>query len=308
MATIAEIFDLALRHYQSGQRSQSELLCRQILSADPSQPAVYHLLGILVQESGRPLEAIELIGRAIALSPTVSAFHYNLGLIHNEQKQWAEAAWCFGQALRTNPDHADSHHNLGIALFGQGKVAEAVACYRQAVRIDPNHMAALNNLALALVELRQLSEAAASYERALRLDQDNQAALFNRGLLHLMQGDFTGGWPGYELRGTWTGIVQRAFAVPRWDGAPLAGNTILVYAEQGLGDAIQFARYLPLVQRRGGRVILECPSALVELLTHVAGADQVIAAGAPLPSFEVHIPLLSLPGQHWHPFPRKSPT
>ena len=131
--------------------------------------------------------------------------------------EFEAGARCFEQALRLNPVHAGAHGNLGVSRKNEGKLAEAAACFEQALAIDP---------------------------------KDTQA-LWNRSLLRLLTGDYLGGWPDYEARWAQPGKVARRFAQPRWDGSSLAGKTILVYAEQGLGDTLQFLRYLPMVTRPG---------------------------------------------------------
>jgi Flp pilus assembly protein TadD len=295
MPTIAELFDLALRFHQSGQASQAELLCRQILAVDHAQQAVYHLLGILAKEAGRRQEAIALIRRAIELNPNIAGFHYNLGLIHQSQGEWVDAEACFRQALYLDALQPRVHRNLGVALFQQGKTAEAADGFRQALLRDPNDLDAHNNLGLILAEQRQLAAAAECYRQALRIDPRNQAALLNRALLRLLQGDFESGWPDFECRRVWPGTKERFLGQPRWDGAPMDGKTILVYAEQGLGDTIMFARFLPLVKQHCGKVVLECQTALHGIMAGL-GIDEIVSPGAPLPPFDTHIPLLSLPG------------
>ena len=131
--------------------------------------------------------------------------------------------------------------------------------------------------------------------KALQIDPSHKLALWNRCLSRLRHGDFEQGWPDFELRWAQPGMVPRSFDKPRWDGSPLRGKTILVYAEHGLGDTIQFMRYLPLVQHLVGKVIFECQVALFGLLSNIKGIDLLIPAGMPLPLFDVHVSLLSLP-------------
>ena len=295
MPTTAELFDLALSYHQSGQASQAEHLCRQILAVDRAQQAVYHLLGILAKEAGRPQEAISLIRHAIELNPHIAGFHYNLGLVHQSQGEWVDSEACFRQALQLDTQQPRVHRNLGVALFQQGKTAQAADCFRQALMRDPNDLDAYSNLGLILVEQRQLAAADECYRQALRIDPGNQAALLNRSFLRLLQGDFESGWPDFECRSAWPGTKERLLGQPRWDGAPLDGKTIFIYAEQGLGDTIMCARFLPLVKQRGGTVILECQTALHGLMAGL-GVEQIVRPGAPLPTFDTHIPLLSLPG------------
>jgi hypothetical protein len=133
-------------------------------------------------------------------------------------------------------------------------------------------------------------------ETALRINSEFPLARWNRSVLWLLQGDFERGWAEYEWRWIQYAHARRQFVQPRWDGSPLNGRTILLYCEQGLGDTFHFIRYVTLVRQRGGKVIVECPRALVQVLEGCAGIDQLIVAGSPLPAFDVQAPLLSLPG------------
>ncbi len=262
MPTLAEVLTLAVQFHQKGNLGQAEPLYRQILQADPSHPEALHMLGMLAQQTGHPDAAIALVRRALAVNPDNADAQNSLGTLLKDQDHLAEATACFRRALRLNPGYANAHCNLGNVLKDQGELAEAAASYRQALLIDPCH----------------------------------KPTLWNRALLRLLQGHFAEGWPDFELRFARPGMGPRPCPQPRWDGAPLAGKTILVHAELGLGDTIQFARYLPMVKACGGTVIFECQPALISLFKNCHSADQIVAAGSFLPPYDVHIPLLSLPG------------
>ena len=162
----------------------------------------------------------------------------------------------------------------------------------------PDYAEALSNRGNTLQELQRFEEALASYDRALALRPDFAEAHFNEALCRLLIGDFDRGWEEYEWR--WeTGQLRkgkRNFAQPLWLGSnEITGKTILLHAEQGFGDTIQFCRYVPFVVERAARVILEVPKPLHELMSTLPGAAQVISRGEPLPDFDIHCPLLSLP-------------
>src|SRR6202043_1223377 len=159
-----------------------------------------------------------------------------------------------------------------------GQFGQAIECFRQALRLNPNHVEACNNLGNALQVLEQYAEAGACYERALTIDPGYALALLNRGHLRLLEGNFEEGWSDYEQRWVALGKVRPSFSQPRWDGSALEGKTIFVYAEQGLGDTLQFVRYLPMVKGQGGRVVFECQPALAKLLTGIAGVDRLVVA------------------------------
>ncbi len=178
-----------------------------------------------------------------------------------------------GRSVRLRPEHAEAHNNLGVLFEQLGRMDEAIAAYQEALRLKPDSPDTRKNLALGL----------------------------------LMRGEYDRGWAEYEWRWKTPVAPQRNFAQPRWDGRPLHGQAILLYAEQGLGDTIQFVRYAPLVKERGGVVLVECPSALEKLLHRCPGIDRVIVQGMPLPDFAYQVPFLSLPGV-FHTTPETVPA
>jgi tetratricopeptide (TPR) repeat protein len=262
MSTIAELFALAARCRQDGDMVGAEALYRQILCFEP--------------------------GNADAGNNLANALF--------KQNRLAEAAEWYQRTLQLNPQYANAHFNLGNVLFAQGRLVEAEECFRQTLKVQPTFLDAHNNLGNALKYQGRLAEADASFRQALGVNSEHRPALWNRALLRLLQGDFAAGWADYEQRWNLPGAAARSLQQPRWDGSPLAGKSILVYAEQGYGDTIQFLRYLPLAQQRGGRVVFECPLALAALALEASGVDQLVRPGTPLPPIDLQIPLLSLPG------------
>ena len=187
------------------------------------------------------------------------------------------------------------HNNLGLALADQGKLDEAEYHYREAIRIQPDYAEAYNNLGIVLRDLSKFDGALACWEEALRLKPQYAAPRLNRALVWLLMGNFEQGWTEYEWRWTKKGMVQRPFRQPLWTGFPLEGRTLLIHAEQGMGDTLNFIRYAALAKERGGRVIVECQPALHQLVSTCPAVDQVVSLNTPLPHFDAHIPLLSLP-------------
>jgi tetratricopeptide (TPR) repeat protein len=288
-----------------GQPAEAAVCYRQALGINPRHAVAHHNLGITLMQLGQPAAAVESYRQALACNPSLADAHLNLGNALKELGQSAEAIAGYRQALRINPQLADAHNNLGNALQDQGEITEAIACYRQALRINPRLADPHHNLSIALREhalpledgarLNLFQEAREHNEQALQLDPGHAAARWHRALLRLREGDFEGGWRDYEQRWTQPGFVPRHLDRPRWDGSFLEGKTILVYAEQGLGDTIQFVRYIPLVQERGGKVLFECQPALAGLLADVDGVDELSVQGKRLPPYEMQVPLLSLP-------------
>ncbi|HWY85712.1 MAG TPA: tetratricopeptide repeat protein [Gemmataceae bacterium] len=268
---------------------------RQALRANPRHAHAHNNLGNTLREQGKLTEAIACYRQALECGPNLADVANNLGNALKQDGQAAEAIACYRQAVRNNPRHADSYFNLGLALKDQGELALAIAFFREVLRIDPRHVDAHHNLSVALTRSKLILEAVEHNTDALRINPAHAPALWQRSLLRLLVGDFERGWHDYEQRWALPNVVPRPFAKPRWDGSSLAGKTILVYSEQGLGDTIQFVRYLPLVQERGASVVFECQPAVLQLCGSVRGVHQLVAEGAPLPPFDVQVPLLSLP-------------
>ncbi len=268
----------------------------QALRLKPDSAEVHNNLGVALQDLGKFEEAVASYQQALRLNPDSARMHNNLGAALREQGKLDEAVACYHQALRLQPDFVEAHTNLGNVLQQQGKLAEAVACYQQALGLKPDHADVHMNLGNVLQLQGRLEEALASYQQALCLKPDNAEAHWNRALTWLLAGSFEQGWPEYEWRWQQKGVARPCYQQPLWDGSPLEGRTILLHVEQGLGDTLQFIRYAPLVQERGGRVLLVCPATLVPLLSSCRGLEQLIPQGSPLPPFDVQAPLLSLPG------------
>jgi len=276
-------------------------------------------LGNVLHIAGRLDEAAMAYSSALLLAPDSAECCYNLAVTRMRQNRLADAASGFEKALRLKPDYAEAHLNLGILQQAYGRPAAAIQCYRQALRTRPRYESARYNLALTLQDqgrleealeqyrslhcadahnnagntllaLGRAQEALASYRRALAADPNHSEARWNLGVVQLLLGDFEKGWEGFEWRFRQRESRPRHFDVPLWDGSPLAGRTILIHAEQGLGDTLQFVRFLPELDKRGGFAWLECQPALSCLI----GRSYRIAP-VPLPSFDCHAPLLSLP-------------
>jgi tetratricopeptide (TPR) repeat protein len=328
----AELLGAGLKHQRDGRLAEAEACYRQVLAAQPDQADALHLLGVIAHQVGRHDAAVELIGQAIKrdgqnpiyfsnlgvvlkdqgkldeamiayrqairLKPDYAEAHSNLGYALWDQGKLDEAVAACRQAIRSNPDLAEAHSNLGIALKGQGKLEEAVAACRQAIRIKPDFADAHSNLGIALKDQGKLEEAIAACRQAIRFRPDFADAHWNESLLSLLTGDFERGWIKSEWRwkSTSSGLSRRNFTQPLWLGVEtLDRKTILLHSEQGLGDTIQFCRYVPLVAARGARVVLEVAEPLRELMSDLADVSHCVSKGEPLPDFDLHCPMLSLP-------------
>jgi tetratricopeptide (TPR) repeat protein len=279
-----------------GQWERAESCYRQALALQPGYPEALNNLGVALVRLDRIDEAIRCHEQALGQRPHFYEAHNNLGNALIAQRKLAEAERCYRETVRLRPDYAQGHYNLGIALAEQGRLDEALASYQEALRLKPDHTEARGNLGNALRALGRMDEALACYRQVLELKPDDPDAHMSRALAWLLLGDYERGWPEYEWRWRTRAFTKPRYVQPRWDGSPLAGRTLLLHPEQGLGDTIQFVRYAPLARARGGKVVLACPKALRLLLSGCAGVDQLVVQGEDLPPFDTYAPLLSLPG------------
>jgi len=289
-------FNLGTLRRDQGNLDAAVAHFRQAARFQPDYAEAHRHLGAALQTQRKLDEAVACYRRVLQLQPNDVQTLSNLGNALLDQGKTDEAVASYRQALALRPDYAEAHNNLGSALCVQGKLDEAGASYRQALRLRPDLAVAHNNLGTLLEEQGDLDGALASYQQTLRFDPEHAGARLNCARLTLLQGRFTQGWPEYECRFKHADALQRTFPQPRWDGAPLSGKTILLYAEQGLGDTLQFIRYAALANRSGGRVIVQCQAPVLHLVSRCPGVDSVVTTGAPLPEFDVQAPLMSLPG------------
>ena len=249
-----------------------------------------------LQEKGLIEEAIGQYQETIRQNPKFAAAYFNLGVIFQQKEQIDKAIIYYEMAIGLNQEFVEAHHNLGIALKDKGLFDEAVLCFHRVLQLKPNHADAYYNLGNTLVAKGEFEDALKSYRRAIEITPDHADALWSIALLQLRSGDFENGWKGYEWRWKLQGIIdKRSFSQPLWDGSDISGKTILLHAEQGFGDTIQFVRYAPMVSDMGAKVIVECQEELVSLLKNVEGIHSVIPCDKQLPVFDIHYPLLSLP-------------
>jgi tetratricopeptide (TPR) repeat protein len=281
--------------YLGGRFADAAAVYRQVVQMRPEDAETRNNLGAALADLGQLDDAVVCYHEALRLRPDFAHAHYNLGNALRLQGRLDEAVASYGRALQSRADFAEAHYNLGLALNSQGRYAEAITGHLQALRLRPGYAQAHNGLGLALANSGRLAEALASYEEALRLRPDFADAHRNRSLVWLLAGDLRRGWPEYEWRWECDDFTPPRFPQPAWDGAPLEGRSILLYAEQGLGDTLQFVRFASLVKERGGVVILAAPAVLHPILAGCPGLDQIVPLGTEWPAFDLHLPLMSLP-------------
>jgi len=247
---------------------------------------------------GRSQEAIVCFEAVLARDPRHADALLNRGIARASLARAGDALADFDAALAMVPNHPGALYNRGTALLDLGRYEEALAAFDRVLSLAPTHARAWNNRGRALQALNRHSEAIASFDKAIASQKDDAAAHFNRALSLLTIGDLARGFAEYEWRWKRPGMrdTRRGYGKPHWLGEyPIARKTILLHAEQGLGDTIQFARYVPLVARGGTRVILEVPPELKTLLSTLEGAALCCARGETLPAYDIHCPLGSLP-------------
>lgn len=255
-------------------------------------------LGLTALTEGRLAEAVLLFRKVLNLAPanvdTVLALGHCLYL----QEQFTAALEVYDGYLKSAPEVAAVWNNRGTALLAMCRHREAADSYRRAVELEPSWHDSRVALATCYQALGELALAEASCNQVLSVVPDHAEAHWNRALLLLLTGRYAEGWREYEWRWQKRGFTspQREFPQPLWQGESLAGHTILIHAEQGYGDTLQFCRFVPLVVARGGRVVFECQRPLLSLLHGVSPQVTVVAMGEPLPDFDLHVPLLSLAG------------
>jgi Flp pilus assembly protein TadD len=315
---------------QLGRLDEAQTSLRRALALQPDYPNALYNLGKVLKAKDRPAEALAAYTRALALNPADAdvwsdaaivlqvmelleeaerhlrqalalrpldaRLHDNLGVLLEARGDANGAVAAHQRALQLCPDMAGAHAHLALVLAGLDREDEALRHYGRAMALDPRHAPARNNLGLLEMERGEPHAAEILFEQAARLEPDYVDAQWNLGLARLLLGRFETGWPGYEWRLKLKGANTLPLTKPAWTGGTLAGKTILLTTEQGAGDAFQFIRYAALVKALGARVVVEAQPALARVLATAKGVDAVAPRGEPLPAFDRHAALLSLPG------------
>lgn len=324
------LLHLAVAQHKAGQLTQAITCYETLLLKNESSAACHNGLAAALRQLGEKDRAVTHGERAVQLMPESADAHNNLGLAYYDAGAMARALDTLKEAHRLRPDDAETLNNLGVALANNGQVEKAQERFHEALTFRPNWAEAYLNLANAYRQENRLDEAVETYEKAIEANPDDfriygsfalarlnqnlpDAAIANYkkalaiapddpelrkglGIAQLLGGNLTEGWKSYEAR------LQcgqpRQFDIPRWNGENLEGGTLLVHAEQGFGDTLQFCRYLAPLARKANaeKVVFECQQPLVRLLQNIEGPDIVIPRGTPIPIADRHVPLMSLPG------------
>jgi tetratricopeptide (TPR) repeat protein len=315
-----------------GQAGEAYRLIRAALEVNPGWPDAWINLGHALHALKRDAEALDSFDKALSLKPDDVDARMNRGHALLSLGRGPEAVACFEEVLSRHPRHTAArlargstlsdlgryeealadldavlsvaaadplvHYNRGTALLGLARYGDAIAAFDAALAIRPDYPAALSNRGRALQELNRHHDALASFRRAIAVRKDYADAHFHEAMALLTTGDYRAGFEKYEWRWKRSGMPaqRRNLGRPLWLGEyPLGRKTILLHAEQGLGDTIQFARYAALLARSGAQVVLEVQPELKALLSGLESRATVVAQGEPLPPFDVHCPLASLP-------------
>jgi Flp pilus assembly protein TadD len=266
------------------------LICR------PDHGEALNNLGVNANNLGNVERGAALFRRSLAALPGYPPAHNNLGLARVAAGRIAEGDLHYRQALALEPDHPDALNNHGVVASLEGDFAAAALWCRRALLLRQNYPAAYNNLGNALKDLGAIEDSIAAYDQAISLTNSPEHR-HNKSMAVLAAGRLREGWRLYEER--WDSQQLRAglreFGQPRWNGEPGQGGVLLLHAEQGFGDTLQFCRYAPLAAARGWRVILDVQRPLLRLMGSLAGVERVVASGDALPDFDRHCPMMSLP-------------
>jgi len=272
--------------------------CDLVLAQEPANTDALNNKGMALKAAGRIEDAETTLREAVRVAPNSDQSWLNLGLVLRLGAKPEEALTAYERALEINPTSIKALNNLAVLHRWEGRLNEAEAICQGVLKTHSNVVEVLNNLGDILQAQGRVDEARTMFERVLEIDPAHPEGHHNLAVLLLLRGDFEAGWQHYEWR--WLAkefpSERRNFSQPLWMGEELTGKTILLYVEQGLGDALQFVRYAPLVHARGGRVVVECPASLKRLFETVEGIDRVIARGGDLGAFDLQCPFLSLPG------------
>jgi len=289
--------------YRAKNRPDEAVICYQrAVHMQPGYAEAYNNMGLALQDKGDLIGSIPCFEKALESDPELFQAYYNMGVSFMDRSHTDDAIFCFQKALLLKPDLSAAYNRLGSIFREQGRLDNAVFCFEKQLEIDPDDAQAYNNMGSVLHDRGEIEGAVECFEQALRRDSDNPKIWWNCALAQLLMGNLEEGWKKYEWRfkkPEWTSAHGQIDQIPRWDGRTFTGKRLLIRYEQGMGDVIQFIRYLPMVKTRGGTVIFETEPSLARLLRGCRGIDELIL---PLGEtgddgrFDLYLPLLSLPG------------
>lgn len=284
-----------------------------LLEESPDEPVALHYLGLVMHQLKDFETANQHLQRSVELSPQNSVFWRNYAVCMQQQGNLDQAHEAVQAAIKLTPKAVDLYQlaaniakqrgkllsvylNLGMVHYLKDDLPNALACYQAAVEGFPRSVNARYSLATCYYQLMDFENAEICFRKTIELDPQHGSAHWNLALLLLLEGNYEEGWEEYQWR--WQsqalGHTRRDFDQPSWEGEALAGRTLMVYVEQGLGDAIQFARFIPMIEKDGGRVIVECQEAQMRLFSRIDGVDAVYPVMHCGEDFDLQLPLMDL--------------
>jgi tetratricopeptide (TPR) repeat protein len=282
---------------REGRNAEAIPLFQAAMAKRPNEAEIPALLGQALIGVGDVRGAIEAYQRAVSLNPNHAEALSYMSVAYAIANDLDAAYQAAGRAVQIKPTSGEVQNNWGHILQKLGRADEAIAAYRESLKLTPHYPEPQNNIASTLWDTGKFEEALAEMHKASAMSPGHAAIDANLGMMMLTLGDFENGWRVYEARlEVIPGVLDKQTAKPRWDGSDPAGKTIVLESEQGFGDSIQFARYVPMLAARGARVIVQCQPHLKRLLQTVAGVGQIVLADEPLPQFDAYARMLSLPG------------
>lgn len=321
----SDLFEKAFEVHKKGHLDIAETLYRAVIKEQEDNAQAIHFLGMALHQKGASEEALEWMEKAVELEPRNPLYHNNisdaymannrlddaekaakkaiklnknykdpylqLGIVMTRKKQYLNALQYYRQALKLDPQFSKAHNNLGNVLRRLQKEESAFKSFEEALTIEPYYVDALNNIGLWYLDHNKPDMAISYFEQAIELKPNFAISHLHLSLVLLLVGQFERGWEEYEWRHL---IYTKQYEQPVWDGMGFEGKTLLIHAEQGLGDTIQFVRYIPEVKKLGGKVFLQCPKALHGAFGNMDEVDKLIDTNEELPEFDLQIPLLTL--------------
>ncbi len=293
-------YHLGLLYHRQNKLQEAMVAFREAVYAKSDFAEAYAGLGTVLKAQGMRDNALIFYDQALKLAPLAAPTHSNMGVLLNEMGRPGEAEQAFRRAMACSPDYEWAYLNYAPALLDLAAHDRGVTACLRGVTLNPDSSLARYNLGAAYKTLRQIDQSIDAFRKAIELQPDFAEAHFALGQMLLTRGDFAEGWREYDWRWklaeyAWMENVHGKFTQPRWAGEDIKGKTILIFAEQGLGDAIQYVRYVPKIVAKGAKVVLAVHAPLIPLFSQLKGVEVVALDQVPLPSFDVQCPLLTLP-------------
>ena len=328
---IAKKFEQALHCYGSGNHQEAINLCEQVIKAFPKHADALHLLGVILSNDRQFVKALDFYNKSIEIFPGNHMAWCNRGNVYQQLKQPELALEDLSQAIKLKPDYAEAYYNKGIVVGTLHRTEEEIKLYSLALKYKPNFPEAYNNKGIALQKLHRMEETLANYEagiaqkpklieafynnrglvlqnlmridealedynKAIEIKPDLADCRFNRSMCLLLKGQYDIAWKEHEWRWNRNSYPKKELPGIPWIGEEdINGKILFIHGEQGLGDILQFCRYVKIAKERGATVILGVEKPLVRIITSLEGVDAIVTPGAPLPPFDYYISIISLP-------------